>query len=63
LLRPPGCGLGARYREAEDRAIRERRGLWGERAEAPAFAAAGDSLAAAAGPPVGRGGGGGCRLR
>ena len=61
LLRPPQCRDGARYRAAENTAIRGERGLWGRSGAKPAFDAA--QISAASVPPGSRGPASGCRLR
>lgn len=51
LLRPGACDRAAEYRELENRAIEEGRGLWGARSERSAVAAVSNFGAASAGPP------------
>lgn len=60
VLRPNDCREGAHYRVAEDKAIREERGLWGRSGAQPALQAV--QIGAAAAPAKPRASGG-CRLR
>ncbi|MEE2777806.1 MAG: hypothetical protein VYE73_13710 [Acidobacteriota bacterium] len=55
LLRPANCRRGEHYRAAEDYSIKYQRVLWGRSGAEPAFAAANDTMAPAAGPGLGRG--------